>query len=86
VYADDVARRERWWYFATANNALLSGATVYLPTYGHGAWPELAATDEANGRIWAGLGYEVVYLADFHPFAENLGAVHCIKKYLARAD
>jgi hypothetical protein len=86
VYADDVARRERWWYFASANNALLGGATVYLPTYGHGAWPELAATDEANGRIWAGLGYEVVYLADFHPFAENLGAVHCIKKYLARAD
>jgi hypothetical protein len=23
-------------------------------------------------------------LGDFHPFAQNLGAVHCIKKYLAR--
>jgi hypothetical protein len=85
VYVDDPDRRERWWYFATANNALIAGGVAYLPTYGHGAWPELAATDEANGRIWAGLGYEVVYLTDFHPFAENLGSVHCIKKYLARA-
>jgi hypothetical protein len=85
VYADDTDRNERWWYFATANNALIGDGVVYLPTYGHGAWPELAATDEANGRLWATLGYDVVYLGDFHPFAENLGAVHCIKKYLARS-
>jgi len=41
-------------------------------------------TDRRNAEIWEGLGYEVVGLADFHPFASNLGAAHCIKKYLAR--
>jgi hypothetical protein len=85
AYLDDTERLERLWYFATSNNALVADGTVYLPTYGHGAWPELAATDQRNGEIWAGLGYQVRFLADFHPFAENLGAVHCIKKYLARS-
>lgn len=84
AYLDDPDHKTRSWYFATANNALVSDGVVYLPTYGHGSWPELATTDEANGQIWAGLGFQVVYLADFHPFAENLGAVHCIKKYLSR--
>ena len=83
---DDTERLERLWYFATGNNALVDDGTVYLPTYGHGAWPELAATDQRNGEIWADLGYQVRFLADFHPFAENLGAVHCIKKYLGRRD
>ena len=86
VHADDLDRRLRSWYFASANNALVSDGIVYLPTYGHGSWPELAATDEANGQIWTELGFEVVYLTDFHPFAENLGAVHCIKKYLSRIE
>lgn len=89
VYLDDAQRRERVWYFATSNNALVAaaagGGTVWLPTYGHGAWPELSATDEHNTRVWQGLGFTVRHLADFHPFAENLGAVHCIKKYLKRA-
>jgi hypothetical protein len=84
AYLDDPDRRERMWYFATSNNALVGDGVVYLPTYGHGGWAELAATDRANGEIWSDLGFEVSYLADFHPFAENLGAVHCIKKYLAR--
>ncbi|HEU4425494.1 MAG TPA: hypothetical protein VFR67_23410, partial [Pilimelia sp.] len=86
VYVDDPDRRERLWYFATGNNALVGGGIVYLPTYGHGAWAELTVTDHANAQIWTELGLQVTYLADFHPFAENLGAVHCIKKYLARAD
>ena len=57
---------------------------MWLPTYGHGGWASLAATDEANRRVWESLGFETTMLADFHPFAENLGAVHCVKKYLAR--
>lgn len=90
VYADDEERRLRRWYFATSNNALVhrpkdGRPTVFLPTYGHGAFPELAATDAANEELWKGLGYDVVQLGDFHAFAVNLGAVHCIKKYLARA-
>lgn len=89
VYADDEQRRLRRWYFATSNNALVhrpkdGAATVFLPTYGHGAFPELEATDAANENLWRSLGYDVVRLGDFHAFAVNLGAVHCIKKYLDR--
>jgi hypothetical protein len=87
IYVDDAAARQRFWYFATSNNALVQNAPakhVWLPTYGHGSWPELRATDDANAQIWRDLGFEVHALGDFHPFAENLGAVHCIKKYLDR--
>lgn len=90
VYVDDDAARQRIWYFATSNNALVEtsserGSMVYLPTYGHGPWASLEATDEANRAIWEGLGFSTVALGDFHPFAENLGAVHCITKYLRRS-
>jgi hypothetical protein len=87
IYVDDDIRRERLWYFATANNALVQNdptKQVWLPTYGRGSWPELNATDQANTEIWTDLGFEVHPLGDFHAFAENLGAVHCIKKYLER--
>ena len=88
VYQDEPARKIRRWYFATANNALVQTAEkdrrVWLPTYGHGDWRELAATDRANADIWRHLGYSVHSLGDFHPFARNLGAVHCISKYLGR--
>jgi hypothetical protein len=90
VYLDDPRDRVRLWYFATANNALVQDVpgdrVVLLPTYGHGEWPELAITDEANAQIWRELGYQARMLGDFHPFAENLGAVHCITKYLARTS
>jgi hypothetical protein len=89
THVDDVQARERYWYFATANNALVhrpAGAPslVLLPSYGHGPYEHLKATDARNREIWEGLGFEVRMLADFHPFAQGLGAVHCIKKYLAR--
>jgi hypothetical protein len=89
TYVDDPQARERFWYFATSNNCLVQideaqGDHVWLPTYGHGAWSELAATDDANRLVWEGLGFTVHQLADFNVFAQNLGSVHCIKKYLAR--
>jgi hypothetical protein len=88
VAVADPGRRVREWYFATGNNALVEFAEeekrVLLPSYGHTAWPELARTDEANVDVWNGLGFDAQLLGDFHPFAQNLGAVHCIKKYLAR--
>jgi hypothetical protein len=90
VYADDTDARLRSWYFATSNNVLVHAPagerpTVFIPTYAHGPFADtLAATDQRNAEIWAGLGYDVVGLEDFHPFAINLGAAHCIKKYLAR--
>jgi hypothetical protein len=57
---------------------------VWLPTYGHGPWADLRAVDDQNKQIWRRLRFTVKELADFHPFAQNLGAVHCIKKYLDR--
>jgi hypothetical protein len=89
TYVDDPAARERFWYFATANNCLVQiddaqGRHVWLPTYGHGPWSELAATDDATRRLWDELGFTVHQLADYNVFAQNLGSVHCIKKYLAR--
>jgi hypothetical protein len=90
VYADDPEARVRSWYFATSNNVLVHAPaeerpSVFIPTYAHGPFADaLAATDRANAEIWEGLGYDVVALEDFHPFASNLGAAHCIKKYLAR--
>ena len=86
---DDPDRKERTWYFATSNNALVQNGPskiVWLPSYGHGNWSELAETDKANAAMWEEMGYAVKMLSDFHPFAENLGAVHCIKKYLARSN
>ena len=91
VYSDDPDARLRSWYFATSNNVLVHAPegerpTVYIPTYAHGPFADtLAATDRGNAEIWEALGYDVVALGDFHPFAINLGAAHCIKKYLARA-
>ena len=89
AYMDDPQSRTRTWYFATANNALVqisenAGRRVWLPTYGHGDWNALQETDRANQDVWTELGFSVTLLGDFHPFAENLGAVHCIKKYLDR--
>jgi len=89
TYADDSALSERTWYFATANNALVEikgdSKRVWLPTYGHGPQAHLVATDKENERIWREeLGFKVHMLPDFHPFAYNAGAVHCISKYLER--
>jgi hypothetical protein len=89
TYVDDPNSRTRRWYFATSNNCLVqideeAGNSVWLPTYGHGPWEDLGATDDANRQIWEEMGFEVHQLADFNPFAQNLGSVHCIKKYLER--
>jgi hypothetical protein len=87
---DDPEAKERMWYFATSNNCLVQiadgEADVWLPTYGHGPWKDLEVTDNANKRIWEDLGFTVHQLVDFHILAQNLGAVHCIKKYLARSE
>jgi len=90
VYVDDSSTRERLWYFATANNALVQiiddgKKNIWLPKYGFGGWTSLVETDNMNVKIWESLGFTATLLSDFHPFAENLGAVHCIKKYLDRA-
>ena len=79
---------ERFWYFATSNNCLVQidgrAKDVWLPTYGHAPFEELAATDASHRRTWESLGFTVHQLGDFHLFAMRLGVLHCIKKYLAR--
>ncbi|MDP8969437.1 MAG: hypothetical protein M3N52_02840, partial [Actinomycetota bacterium] len=76
------------WYHPTSSNCLVQidgdARDVWLPTYGHGDFPWLSAVDDEYKRIWTELGFTVHQLGDFHPFARNLGALHCIKKYLAR--
>jgi hypothetical protein len=89
TYVDDPAARTRTWYFASSNNCLveINGPgenTVWLPTYGQGDWLELNRTDDENKRIWENLGFTVHQLPDFHIFAQNLGGVHCMVKYLLR--
>jgi len=79
----------RSWHHITWNNCLVEhsssvGRNVYLPTFGHGEQADLAAIDDEMDRLWTGLGFSVVRLADFNAFASRLGVVHCIKKYLAR--
>jgi hypothetical protein len=90
---DGVERTETFdvtaWYYATSNNSLVwtegERREVWLPTYGHPPlYQDLAATDDANRDIWEGLGFAVHQMPDFHPFARNHGALHCIKKYLRR--
>ncbi len=86
AYDDDDSKKLRYWYFATGNNVLTQDKPkkVWIPTYGHDNWAKFSVTDAENKRIWESLGYTVELLPDFHPFAANLGAAHCIKKYLAR--
>jgi hypothetical protein len=88
VVSENEEKRERMWYFATYNNAIVQveGQTknVWLPSYGYGDFGELKRTDRVNEQIWTGLGFKVNMLVDFHPYAHDLGAAHCIKKYLLR--
>lgn len=89
VYCDQPERRLREWYFASSNNALVQDCAdgeriVLLPAYGHGNWPELAATDEANAALWRELGFDVRRIGGCQALAENLGGLHCIAKVLER--
>jgi hypothetical protein len=57
---------------------------VYLPTFGHGNYADLAPVDEAMKSLWTQQEFTVHALADFNKFARRQGVVHCIKKYLER--
>jgi hypothetical protein len=83
----DVYTRD--WYYATANNAIVENRDaehrrVWLPAYGYDPWQALEKTDALNREIWEGLGFEVTMMPNCQALAVNLGALHCIKKYLAR--
>jgi hypothetical protein len=88
IYMDDEKEKERNWHFATYNNCMVENDNdskkVWMPTYGHGNWKELERLDQINKKILEDQGFEVILLGDFHPFVENSGSLHCIKKYLSR--
>jgi hypothetical protein len=86
---DSTKIKTRHWYFATASNCLVqrsasAGDAVWLPTYGHGNNAALATIDNEVAKFWKSHNFSVNLLGDFHAFAQALGAVHCIKKYLER--
>lgn len=89
VYADNHITKVRHWYFASSNNAIVeidgTRRSVWLPTYGHGRWKALEATDRRNEEIWREMGFETSLLGDFHPFISNLGALRCMTKCLVRS-
>jgi len=90
VYQDDEINRVRSWYFASYNNALVEIATdarrVWLPTYCNQDHSDLEITDRVNMEIWQRLGFAPIALGDFHHFAQNLGAAHCLAKCVARGE
>ncbi|WES62844.1 hypothetical protein P0L94_10270 [Microbacter sp. GSS18] len=84
---DEVHLRD--WHHITWNNCLVEnseceGRHVYMPTYG-ASYPELAPLDDRMEQWWTERGFTVHRLADFSPFAERQGVVHCITKYLGRS-
>ena len=79
----------RWRYYASSNNAIVqdcekAGRRVWLPSFGFDPWCELKATDAMNRAIWESLGYEVTMMPNCHELAENMGVLHCLKKFLNR--
>ncbi len=82
----------RHWYHATANNCLVQesarhGNRVYIPTYGHGDYAELAVIDQYMEELWRDkLGFTPFMLGNFHAHAQRQGSVHCMTKYLSRGD
>ncbi|MCI0414895.1 hypothetical protein L0222_19130 [bacterium] len=76
------------YYFATYNNCLVEidgqSKQVWIPTYGHDGWGQLAATDYAVEKLWECHGFTVHRLGNFHPFMLYQGGPHCLTKYLAR--
>lgn len=90
--ADSTPVAVRSWHHITWNNCLVensrsdAGRHVYLPTFGHGPYRELAKVDDRMKVLWEERGFAVHMLGDFNVFARRQGVVHCIKKYLRRGQ
>jgi hypothetical protein len=95
----DVAKKERNWFYATSNNALVEvfdhlekhpRGRVWLPVYEQmssnvDVAPEkLHAVDEANRELWERLGFEVETIPNCLAFVEASGSIHCLIKELDR--
>jgi hypothetical protein len=87
--SDSTPIQLRDWHHITWNNCLVenggaAGKHVYLPTFGHEPYEDLAVIDTEMKELWESLGFTVHLLADFNAFARRQGVVHCIKKYIRR--
>jgi hypothetical protein len=90
IWKDQPDRKQRTWLHLPVNNVVLEdlgpeGRTVWLPCFGGGTWEELASVDDVNAAIWAMLGYSVIRVPNLMALAENLGALHCMAKVVARS-
>ena len=91
IWKDRPEERHRTWFHLPVNNVLIEdlgprGKTVWLPGFASKTWPELSVVDNENAAIWAMLGYSVTRIPGLMPLAENLGALHCMAKVVARED
>ena len=89
IWKDQPEERQRTWFHLPVNNVLAEnrgadGCTIWMPCFASEAWPELAAVDDTNAAIWALMGYSVVRVPGLMALAENLGALHCMAKIVAR--
>lgn len=90
IWKDQPDLKHRTWLHLPVNNVVLEdlgaeGRTVWLPCFGGGAWKELSRIDNTNAAIWAMLGYSVIRVPNLLTLAENLGALHCMAKVVARS-
>ncbi|MFK7943720.1 MAG: hypothetical protein AB8B85_12520 [Paracoccaceae bacterium] len=90
IWKDQPEKQHRTWFHLPVNNVLIEdlgpqGRTVWLPGFASKTWPELSVVDNENAAIWAMLGYSVTRIPGLMPLAENLGALHCMAKIVARA-
>ncbi len=81
----------REWHHITWNNCIVEnsveyGKHIYLPQFGFNEKIKLSKLDQHMANLWESLGFTVHLLGDFNAFAERLGVVHCIKKYLNRTE
>lgn len=60
--------------------------TVWLPQFAHGSSRHQGqAFDKALREIWEDMGFRVLFIeANFHPFCQRLGALHCLTNELLR--
>ncbi len=91
IWLDHVDDKTRTWLHLPVNNVLVEDAgpgqrVVWLPSFAHGQWAELAPVERANRRIWRDLGFDVRLVPNLLEFAENRGALNCMCKVVARGS
>ncbi|HUG61651.1 MAG TPA: hypothetical protein VMP03_07390 [Methylomirabilota bacterium] len=90
IARDDPEHRQRHWFFASWNNALVEdagrgGRRVFLPVYGDLGSIDLTAADECACAAWTSFGYQVVAIPGLHGLARMGGGLHCAAKVLRRS-